>query len=113
MFNISHFSSTACSATMAKRIQQESGEERVVAQSRPVMNLTARMLSVVSFSTSSNPGRTWYVYQDLGKSVAVDYRSGKLERPSPPGYSKEDCGQSWSSQEWKKWRWRARSIRET
>ena len=23
------------------------------------------------------------------------------ERPSPPGYSKEDCGQSWSSQEWK------------
>ena len=25
----------------------------------------------------------------------------KPERPSPPGYSKEDYGQSWSSQEWK------------
>ena len=25
----------------------------------------------------------------------------KPEKPSPPGYSKEDYGQSWSSQEWK------------
>ena len=29
LFNISHFSSTVCSAAMAKRLQQESGEERV------------------------------------------------------------------------------------
>ena len=27
--------------------------------------------------------------------------SGKPEQPSPPGYSKEDYGRSWSSQEWK------------
>ena len=32
LFNISHFSSTVCSAAMAKRIQQESGEERVTAK---------------------------------------------------------------------------------
>ena len=101
LFSISHFSSTACTAAMAKRAQQESGEERVTAKSGPVMNLTARMPSVVSSSTSSNPGRTSYVYQDPGKSVAGDDRSGKLERPLPPGYSKEDYGQSWSSQEWK------------
>ena len=88
LFNISHFSSTACSAAMAKRIQQESGEERVTAKSRPMMNLTARMPSVVSSSTSSNPVRTWHGYQDPGKSVAV-------------GYSKSDYDQSWSSQEWK------------
>ena len=42
-----------------------------------------------------------YGYQDPGKSVAGDDRSGKPEKPSPPGYSKEDYGQSWSSQEWK------------
>ena len=36
-----------------------------------------------------------------GKSVAVDDRSGKPDRPSPAGCSKEDCGRSWSSQEWK------------
>ena len=66
-----------------------------------MMNLTARMPSVVSSSTSSNPGRTSYGYQDSGKSVAVDDRSGQPEKLSPPGYSKEDYGQSWSSQEWK------------
>ena len=100
LFNVSHFSSTACTAAMAKRVQQGSGEERVTAKSRPMMNLTARMLSVVSSSTS-NPGMTSYGYQDPGKSVASDNRSGKLENLSPPGYSKEDYGQSWSSQEWK------------
>ena len=92
LFNISHFSPTACTAAMAKRTQQGSGEERATAKSRPMMNLTARM----------PPGRTSYGYQDPGKSVAGDDRSGKPERPSPPpGYSKEDYGQSWSSQEWK------------
>ena len=65
------------------------------------MNLTARMPSVVSSSTSPNPGRTSYGYQDPGKSVALDDRSGKPERPSPSGCSKEDYGRSWSSQEWK------------
>ena len=90
-----------CTAAMAKRAQQGSGEERVTAKSRPLMNLTARMPSVVSSSTSSNPGRTSYGYQDPGTSVASDDRSGKLEKPSPPCHSKEDYGQSWSSQEWK------------
>ena len=97
--NISHFSSTACTAAKAKRAQQGSGEERVTAKSRPMMNLTARMPSVVS--SSSNPGKTWYGYQDPGKSVASDDRSVKPENSSPPGYSKEDYGRSWSSQEWK------------
>ena len=58
LFNISHFSSTACTAAMARRAQQGSGEERVTAKSRPMMNLTARTPSFVSSSASSNPGRT-------------------------------------------------------
>ena len=99
--NISHFSSTACTTAMAKRAQQGSGEERVTAKSRPMMNLTARMPFVVSSSTSSNPVMTSYGFQDPGKSVASDDRSGKPENASPPGYSKEDYGRSWSSQEWK------------
>ena len=86
---------------MVKRAQQGSGVERVTAKLRPMMNLTARMPSVVSSSTSSNPVRTSYGYQEPGKSVAGDDRSGKPEKPSPSGYSKEDYGQSWSSQEWK------------
>ena len=77
LFNISHFSSTACTAAMAKGAQQESGEERVTAKSRPMMNLTARMPSVVSSSASSNPGRTSYGYQDPGKSAPSDDRTVK------------------------------------
>ena len=76
LFNISHFSSTACTAAMAKRAQQESGE-CVVAKSRLMMNLTARMPSVVSSSTSSNPGGPRMDIKILG-SVAVDDRSGNL-----------------------------------
>ena len=101
LFNISHFSSTACTTAMAKLAQQGSGEERVTAKSRPMMNLTARMPKVVSSSTSSSPGKTWYEYQDPGKSVVVDDRSGQPDRLSPAGYSKSDYDRSWSSQEWK------------
>ena len=86
---------------MAKRIQQESGEERVTPKSRLMMNLTARMPSVVSSSISSSLEKTWYEYQDPGKSVVVDDRSGKPDRLSPAGDSKSDYDLSWSSQEWK------------
>ena len=101
LFNISHFRSTACTAAMAKRAQRESGEGRVTAKSRPMMNLTARMPSFVSSSASSKPGRTSYGYQDPGKSVPSDDRTGKPVQPSRPDYTQEDYGRSWSSQEWK------------
>ena len=41
-FNISHFSSTTCSEVMSKRTQKDSGEERVTAKSKPIMNLVSR-----------------------------------------------------------------------
>ena len=90
---------------MAKRIQQESGEERVTAKSRLMMNLTARMPSVVSSSTSSSPGKTWYEYQDPWSSVVAKDRSGQLDKEtesfSSTDYSKFDYDRAWSSQEWK------------
>ena len=83
-----------------KRAQQESGEGRVTAKSRPMMNLTARTLSFVSSSASANPGRTSYGDQDPEKSVPSDDRTGKPVEPSRPDYT-QDYGRSWSSQEWK------------
>ena len=100
LFNISHFSSTACIAAMAKRAQQESGEGRVTAKSRPMMNLTARTPSFVSSSASANPGRTSYGFQDPGKSASNDDRAEKPVETSRSNYSQE-YGSSWSSQEWK------------
>ena len=86
LFNISHFSSTACIAAMAKRAQQESGEGSVTAKSRPMMNLTARTPSFVSSSASSNPGRTSYGYQDPERSVPIDDRTGKPVETSRSDY---------------------------
>ena len=42
LFNISHFSSTVCSETMAKRSQHDSGEERVTAKSRRMMSFIGK-----------------------------------------------------------------------
>ena len=57
LFNICHFSSTVCSEGMAKRTQQDSGEERVTAKSRPMMSLIARAPSTLSSSASESPGK--------------------------------------------------------
>ena len=120
LFNISHFSSTVCSAAMAKRFQQDSGEERVTAKSKPMMNLIARTPSFVSSSTSVIPVKKHYGNQDPWKSVAGEDRSGRpgketdlfeasdhyfheqfMESFSSTDYSKLDYDRAWSSQEWK------------
>ena len=108
LFNISHFSSTACSAAMAKRLQQESGEERVTAKSRPIMSLIARAPSTLSSSASESPGKRYYGNQDPWKSVAGEDRPQQLgketdffESFSSTDYSKLDYDRVWSSQEWR------------
>ena len=120
LFNISHFSSTMCSDTMAKRSQQDSGEERVKAKSRPMMNLIARTPSHVSSSTSVSPGKRHYGSQHPWSSMAKEDRSGRPDKGtdlfeasdhhyheqfmksfSSASYSKLDDDRAWSSQEWK------------
>ena len=72
LFNISHFSSAVCSDTVAKRSQRDSGEERVTAKSRLVMNLIARTPSFVSSSTSVSPGKKHYGSQDPWRSIEAE-----------------------------------------
>ena len=119
-FNVSHFSSTVCSDTMAKRSQQVAGEERVTAKSRPMMNLVARTPSLVSSSTSVSPVKRYYGSQDPWSSIAKEDRSGRhdkgtdlfeasdhyyheqfMESFSSASYSKLDDDRAWSSQEWR------------
>ena len=83
---------------MAKRAQQDSGEGRVTAKSRPMMNLTARTPSFVS-SASANPVRSSYGYQDPEQPV-LDDRAEKPVETSRSNYFQEH-GSSWSSQVWK------------
>ena len=120
LFNISHFSSTVCSEAVAKRLQQDSGEERVTAKSRPMMSLIARVPSNVSSSTSVSPGKRSYGNQDpwstnaekeegpgrpvVGseRKTASDYYNEQfIESSSSPRYSKWDDNHAWSFQEWK------------
>ena len=70
LFNIGHFSSTDCSEVMSKRTQEESGEERVTAKSRPMMSLLARAPSNLSSSTSESPGKRSYGNQNPWSATA-------------------------------------------
>ena len=105
---------------MAKRSQQDSGEERVTAKSRPMMNLVARKPSLVSSSTSVSLGKRYYGSQDPWSSIAEEDRSGRLDKGkylfeasdhhfheqfmesfSSASYSKLDDDRAYSSQEWR------------
>ena len=90
---------------MAKRSQQDSGEERVTAKSKPTMNLIARTPSFVSSSTSVSLGKRFYGKQDPWRSVFAKDRPGQpgkeTESFSSTDYAKLDYDRAWSSQEWK------------
>ena len=118
--NIGHFSSTDCSEVMSKRTQKDSGEGRVTAKSRPMMNLVARTPSLVSSSTSVSPVKRYCGSQNPWSSIAKEDRSGRpdkgtdlfeasdhyyheqfIESFSSASYSKLDADRAWSSQEWR------------
>ena len=101
MFDISHFSPTVSSAAMAKRSQQDSGEERVTAKSKPMMNLSARMPSFVSSSTSVSLVKSYHGKQNPWSSVVAKDRSGQPDYFSSTDYSKLDYDRARSSQEWR------------
>ena len=113
LFNISHFSSTSCIAAMAKRAQQESGEGRVTAKSRPMMNLTAqerlRSCLLQLHQTRGGPRMDIKILKDMFLTIE---RGNPLKSQDQTVY-KKDYGLSWSPQEWKSGRWRTRSIRAT
>ena len=110
-----------CSETMARRLQQDSEEERVTGKSRPMMSLIARVPSNVSSSTSGSPGERSYGNQnpfsttaekeegpgrpDVGsdRKTAFDYfyHEQFMDSFSSASYSKWDDDHAWSSQEWK------------
>ena len=62
LFNSSHFSSINCLEVMSKRTQEDAGEERVTAKSKPMMNLvsrySARDPNVLASTASESPGKT-------------------------------------------------------
>ena len=105
-FDISHFSSTACSEVMSKRTQKDSGEERVTAKSKPMMNLVSRCsertLVVLPFAASENLGKTRHESQSPLSLQTEKYdRSVRpVENAHSSSYSEWNVDKTWSSHEW-------------
>ena len=96
MFNISIFSSASCVETMSKRMQQGTGEERIVAKSKPMLNLvsqTAASSSAASSSSASNLPVTLRAPSQQGSNLIAN--AGKL---AAGGSNQNDAASS--SQVW-------------
>ena len=107
-FNISHFSSTDCSEVTSKRTQEDAGERRVTAKSKPMMNLVSRCsvrdLNVFACTAPQSLGKTksesqiplssWNEQQPITVRPVMGARSSN--------YSEWNIDEKWSSQEWKR-----------
>ena len=107
LFNISHFSSINKCKAMSKRTQEDAGEERVTAKSKPMMNLVSRCSvrnpDVLASTASESPGKTRYESQ-IPLSSWNDQQP-RMWRPvmgaGSSDYSEWNIDEKWSSQEWK------------
>ena len=102
-----HFSSTNCLEVMSKRTQEDEGEERVTAKSKPMMNLVSRCSVrnpiVLASTASGSPGKTRYESQIPMSSW--NEQQPRTVRPvmdaCSSNYSEWNTDEKWSSQEWK------------
>ena len=107
VFNISHFSSTDCSEVMLKRTQKDSGEERVTAKSRPMMNMVSRCSARAPDALASTPSerlvKPRHENQNASELATEQHRrTGRLvENAYSSSYSEWNVDQNWSSQKWK------------
>ena len=107
LFNISHFSFFNCSEVMSKRTKEDSGEERVTAKSKPMMNLVSRCSErtpdVLASTASESLGKTKHESQLPLRSWNEQHqRTGELVLHTySSNYSEWNADKNWSSQEWK------------
>ena len=108
LFNIGHFSSINNLEAMSKRTQKESGEERVTAKSRPMMNLVSRYSErtpdVLASTASKSPVKTKSESQNVPLS-SFNVQQTSTGRPvlgaSSSNYSEWNIDDKWSCQVWK------------
>ena len=87
--------------------KKDSGEERVTAKSKPMMNLVSRCsertLDVLASIASESLGKTRHESQFLLRSrTEQHHRTGRLFKDAYSSiYSEWNAGEKWSSQEWK------------
>ena len=107
LLNISSFSSTNCLEVMSKRTQEDAGEERVTAKSKPMMNLVSRCSvrdpNVLASTASESLVKTRHESQNPLSPQTEKY--DRTERPvvcaHSSSYSEWNVDKTWSYQEWK------------
>ena len=91
---------------MSKRTQKVSGEERVTAKSKPMVNLVSRcsgrILGVLASIASESPVKTRFEIQFPPSSRTEQHqRAGRpVEDAHSSSYSEWNVDKTWSSQEW-------------
>ena len=107
LFNISYFSSINSLKAMSKRTQEDAGEERVTAKSKPMINLVSRYRvrdpNVLGSTASERPGKTKSESQNVPLS-SLNVQQTSTGRPvlgaSSSNFSEWNIDDKWSSQEW-------------
>ena len=105
LFNISHFSSTICLEVMSKRTQEDAGEERVTAKSKPMTNLISRSSErtpdVLASTAPESPVKNRYESQTpLSSLTEQQPRTVRLVMDAcSSNYSEWNTDEKWSSQE--------------
>ena len=105
LFHISHFSSTDCSEVVSKRTQKDSGEDRVTAKSKPMMNLVSRCSErtpdVLPSTASESPVKTRHESQfPVSSRTQQHHRTGRpVVYAFSSSYSEWNVDKTWSSQE--------------
>ena len=108
LLNISHFSSINNFEAMSKRTQEDAGEERVTAKSKPMMNLVSRYRvrdpNVLASTAWENPEKTKSESQNVPLS-SFNVQQTSAGRPvlgaSSSNYSEWNIDDKWSCQMWK------------
>ena len=108
LFNFSHFSSMNSLKSMSKRTQEDAGEARVTAKSKPMMNFVSRYHvrdpNVLASTASESPAKTKSESQNVPLSSS-DVQQTSTERAvlgaSSSNYSEWNIDDKWSSQKWK------------
>ena len=92
---------------MSKRTQEDSGEERVTAKSKPMMNLVSRcserISDVLPSTASESMEKTRHESQSRLSSwnEKYDRTVRPVENAHSSSYSEWNIEKTWSSQEWK------------
>ena len=71
LFNISKFSSASCPQTMSKRKQGETGEERIVAKSRPTLRLISKTVASSLTAQSSSASNCEGIFKGRSQSLSL------------------------------------------